>query len=81
MISFQVVIMALLGGVHRLWGPLLGVIPFTFLWEVIAAKFPNQTSLLLGVAFMLIVYFIPHGVVGRAEDLIAKLARRKGGQA
>ena len=26
-LSFQVVIMALLGGTHRLWGPLLGVIP------------------------------------------------------
>lgn len=78
MISFQVVIMALLGGVHRLWGPLLGVIPFTILWEVINAKFPNQTSLLLGISFMLIVYFIPHGVVGRAEDLVAKLGGKKG---
>lgn len=66
-LSFQVVIMALLGGVHRLWGPLVGVIPFTLLWEVIAARFPTQTVLLLGVAFLLIVYLIPHGVVGRLE--------------
>ncbi len=29
MISFLVVIMALLGGTRRLWGPLVGVIPFT----------------------------------------------------
>lgn len=79
MISFQVVIMALLGGVHRLWGPLLGVIPFTILWELISVNFPNQTTLLLGVAFMLIVYFIPHGVVGRAEELIAKFGKGKGG--
>lgn len=68
-ISFQVVIMALLGGVHRLWGPLVGVIPFTLLWELISASFPRQTTLLLGVAFLLIVYFIPHGVVGLIEDL------------
>ena len=39
-ISFQVVIMALLGGVHRLWGPLVGVIPFTILWELINARIP-----------------------------------------
>jgi branched-chain amino acid transport system permease protein len=69
-ISFQVVIMALLGGVHRLWGPLVGVIPFTLLWELINASFPAQTTLLLGVSFLLIVYFIPHGVVGLIEDLL-----------
>ena len=68
-LSFQVVIMALLGGVHRLWGPLVGVIPFTLLWELISREFPAQTTLLLGVAFLLIVYLIPHGVVGVIEDV------------
>jgi len=75
-LSFQVVIMALLGGVHRLWGPLVGVIPFTLLWEVISAHFPTQTVLLLGVAFLLIVYFIPNGVMGRIEDLVRRAAAR-----
>jgi branched-chain amino acid transport system permease protein len=74
-LSFQVVIMALLGGVHRLWGPLVGVIPFTILWELIASRFPNQTVLLLGIAFLAIVYLIPHGVVGRIEAAI-RLAGR-----
>jgi branched-chain amino acid transport system permease protein len=69
-LSFQVVIMALLGGVHRLWGPLLGVIPFTLLWELISANFPAQTTLVLGIAFLLIVYFIPRGVVGLIEDIV-----------
>ena len=71
-LSFEVVIMALLGGVHRLWGPLVGVIPFTLLWEFISAKFPAQTTLLLGACFLLIVYFIPHGVVGLIEDLVRR---------
>src|SRR6185369_17465720 len=74
-LSFEVVIMSLLGGVHRLWGPLVGVIPFTLLWEFISAKFPSQTTLLLGVAFLLIVYFIPHGFVGLIEDF----SRRRSG--
>jgi branched-chain amino acid transport system permease protein len=68
-LSFQVVIMALLGGVHRLWGPLVGVIPFTIVWEIISSKFPGHTTLFLGVAFLLIVYLIPHGFVGLVEDL------------
>jgi branched-chain amino acid transport system permease protein len=71
-LSFEVVIMALLGGVHRLWGPLVGVIPFTLLWEFISAKFPAQTTILLGACFLLIVYFIPRGVVGLIEDLVAR---------
>ena len=67
-VSFQVVIMALLGGTHRLWGPLVGVIPFVLLWELISVEFPNQTTLLLGVCFLLIVYVIPNGLTGLIED-------------
>jgi len=73
-LSFQVVIMALLGGTHRLWGPLLGVIPFVLLWEVISINFPNQTTLLLGACFLLIVYVIPNGITGLAEDVFARRA-------
>jgi branched-chain amino acid transport system permease protein len=75
-LSFQVVIMALLGGAHRLWGPLVGVIPFTILWELIAARFPGQTVLLLGIAFLLIVYLIPNGVVGRIESALRATGRK-----
>lgn len=63
-ISFQVVIMALLGGVHRLWGPLLGVIPLTLLFEYLNAYFPNHFSLILGLVFLVIVYLLPNGVAG-----------------
>ena len=41
MISFQVVIMALLGGAHRLCGPLLGVVPLMLLFELLSARFPE----------------------------------------
>ncbi len=73
--SFQVLIMALLGGVHRLYGPLLGVVPLTLLFEFLLANFPNHFSILIGIAFMLIVYAIPQGIVG----LLEKLMKRKGG--
>jgi len=75
-LSFQVVIMALLGGTHRLWGPLLGVIPFTLVWELISIEFPDQTTLLLGLCFLLIVYAIPNGFTGLIEDV---WQRRKSG--
>jgi branched-chain amino acid transport system permease protein len=78
MISFLVVIMALLGGAHRLWGPLVGVIPFYMLWDLISAHFPNQTMLVMGVAFLLIVYLIPNGVAGLIEKSTHRLKRGDG---
>jgi branched-chain amino acid transport system permease protein len=64
MLSFQVVIMALLGGAGSLLGPVLGVVPLVFLFELLSANFPNYFSILLGAAFMVIVYALPRGVVG-----------------
>ena len=75
LLSFQVVIMALLGGTGRLWGPVAGVIPFTLLWEAITRQAPNQTLLLMGLAFLLIVYVLPGGFVG----LYDRATRRWGG--
>ena len=76
-LSFQVVIMALLGGTGRLWGPLAGVIPFTLLYEFVARTAPAQTVLVLGLAFLVIVYVLPGGFVG----LWLRLRKRFGGGA
>jgi len=73
-LSFLVVIMALLGGMHRLWGPLLGVIPFTLIWEAVSIWLPNFTTLFLGITFLIIVYFLPNGVIGLLEKLRDKVA-------
>jgi branched-chain amino acid transport system permease protein len=77
MLSFQVVIMAMLGGTGRLWGPIVGVIPFTLLWEVISVSFPNQTTLLLGLCFLLIVYLLPNGFVGLFDKIRARVLARE----
>lgn len=68
-ISFEVVIMALLGGAHRLWGPALGAIPLTLLFEFLSARFPATSTLIMGVVFLLIVYALPSGVAGLWERL------------
>ena len=64
LISFQVVIMALFGGPGRLAGPLLGVVPLVLLFELLTTNFPNHFSILLGLAFIAIVYVLPNGVAG-----------------
>lgn len=63
-ISFQVVIMALLGGAGSLFGPVLGVIPLVLLFEVLTATLPNHFSIVLGVIFVFIVMVLPNGVIG-----------------
>jgi len=65
--SFQVLIMALLGGAARLHGPVLGVVPLALLFEFLSGRFPNYFSLLLGCTFLVIVYLVPHGIVGLLE--------------
>ncbi|NNM70964.1 branched-chain amino acid ABC transporter permease [Enterovirga aerilata] len=74
-ISFQALIMALLGGAGRLWGPLLGVVPLTLLFEVLGANFPNAFSILLGLVFMAIVYAVPNGIAGWFEGAWPRAVR------
>ena len=75
LVSFVVVIMAFLGGLQRLWGPVLGVIPLIVLSELLQTEFPFWYSILLGLVFMVIVYFLPRGVTGLLEDGWAALGR------
>ena len=75
MISFEVVIMALFGGAGSLFGPLLGAVPLVLLFEVLIASFPNYFSILLGAVFVLIVYGLPHGVIGLLQERVPALRR------
>jgi branched-chain amino acid transport system permease protein len=68
MVSFQVVIMALLGGLQRPWAPVLGIVPLIILSEWLQTQFPSWYSVLLGLVFMGIVYLLPNGVTGLIEE-------------
>ena len=68
--------MALLGGMQRLWGPVLGVVPLMLLSELLQVRFPFWYSVLLGLVFMVIVYFLPRGVTGLVEDAGRRCAGR-----
>ncbi|MEW9807920.1 branched-chain amino acid ABC transporter permease [Mesorhizobium marinum] len=76
-VSFLTLIMALLGGASRLWGPALGAIPLFLLFEWLSANFPNHYSILLGLLFIVIVFLLPRGVAGLLETLV----RRRTGEA
>ena len=79
-ISFLTVIMALLGGANRLWGPMLGAIPLFILFEWLSANFPNHYSIILGLMFIAIVFVVPRGVLALGEDLVGRLRRKEAAQ-
>jgi branched-chain amino acid transport system permease protein len=81
MISFLVVIMSLLGGTKRLWGPLVGVIPFVILMDFITANFSSYMPIAMGLSFLAIVYLLPQGVTGRLEQAWAWMKARRAGAA
>jgi branched-chain amino acid transport system permease protein len=71
-VSFLTVIMALLGGATRRWGPILGAVPLFLLFEWLGANFPNHFSIILGALFILIVFVLPDGVLAALEKLRKK---------
>lgn len=75
-ISFLTVVMALLGGAGRLWGPVFGAVPLFLLFEWLSANFPNHYSIILGLLFVAVVFLVPDGILTRLSEL---WARRRGG--
>jgi branched-chain amino acid transport system permease protein len=69
LVSFQVLIMALLGGIGRPWGPALGAIPLVLLFELLSGTFPHHFNIALGLCFVVIVYYLPGGVMGLLDRL------------
>lgn len=75
-VSFTAVIMALLGGANRIWGPILGAVPLFLTFEFLSANFPDHFSILLGLLFILVVFALPNGVLAALETAFG----RKGGR-
>ena len=64
-------------GHHRvmLYGPAFGVIPLVLLFEFLVRSFPYQFNVVLGAIFILIVFFLPTGVIGLLEQTGTRLLR------
>ena len=73
--------MVLIGGAGTMWGPILGVAVLTFLNQY-GQQFEIYQGIFYGLMIILIVVFLPRGVVGSLEDLyrdrIKAPARRAG---
>ena len=55
--------MAVLGGMRRFWGPLIGAAIFVVLQDYMSSQTENWKSF-VGLFFVLVVLFFPRGVLG-----------------
>jgi branched-chain amino acid transport system permease protein len=72
--SFDALLMALLGGLQTLNGPIVGAVIYRALKTTVQINF-DRWHMLIGVALILLVLFMPRGLKGVAEDLVAWRAR------
>jgi branched-chain amino acid transport system permease protein len=83
--SFLPVLMAIFGGMRELYGPVIGAVIFAYTERALRLRFPYQYMLSFGIILILVILYLPGGLVGvvpwlqnRLGGVIHKL--RKGGQ-
>jgi branched-chain amino acid transport system permease protein len=73
--SIELVTMVVLGGMASTWGAILGALVLTFLPELLVV-FEDYEVMIFGAILMLMMIFMPQGLLGGLQDLLAKLKRR-----
>jgi branched-chain amino acid transport system permease protein len=75
--SFLPAVMTMLGGVGTVYGPIIGSIFLTLLQEYLRVTLSYYFLIFLGLILMVIVLFMPNGIMGVAQNLKARLMGRK----
>jgi len=68
LLAFMPVLMAIFGGVGGLHGPVLGAAVFAYLEEVLITRFPYYYMLLFGIVLVVVVLYLPNGLVGLIQE-------------
>ena len=76
--TFDAVLMSFIGGVGTVHGPVLGALFYVILKEVLAIRWVEFHLIIFGVLFILVVLFLPGGLVeawNRARRLVSRRAK------
>lgn len=79
-LSIEFVLIVIVGGIGTIYGPLLGAAIIIPLNEFLRSLFPSLNGMnffIYGVALMLIVAFLPNGLLPFLKERLAKLTKRK----
>jgi len=73
LLSFMPVLMAIFGGMGQIYGPVIGAAVFAYLEEFLITEFPYYYMLIFGVILVVVILYLPNGLVG----LVKRLWRRR----
>jgi branched-chain amino acid transport system permease protein len=68
-LSLEILVMCLLGGWYSFFGPMLGAAVVVTL-RTIAGRYTENWTMILGVLLILLIFFMPEGVLGFLERLM-----------
>jgi len=78
--SVQILLFAIIGGLGTVWGPTLGALILVPIAEFTRAQlggsFAGAPLLLYGAVLMIVMLFMPRGILGVLRDLHQKFAQR-----
>jgi branched-chain amino acid transport system permease protein len=78
-VSIAIVLVVVLGGIGTLWGPVVGAMIVVMLSEVFRVFLSEAHVLVYGALIILVVMFLPEGIVGSMTKLRHRLViSRKG---
>ena len=75
--SLEAVVWVALGGRGSLYGPVLGAVSVNALKSWASRAYPDLWLLILGGSFVLVVMFMPNGIIGIPGQISGLLARRR----
>jgi branched-chain amino acid transport system permease protein len=80
LMSFMPVLMAIFGGTHNLYGPIVGAVFFTIIEEILIKNYQEYYMIIFGVIMVVAIVFMPKGVMGFVESAIDKRRKLGGGE-
>jgi len=88
MISVQFLLMVVAGGLHSIWGPLLGVASITILKELLRKVIPlflpeaggEYEIIVFGIILMLLMIFLPEGLTSLFKKVFRPISFKRQGR-
>lgn len=77
LLSFMPVLMAIFGGMGAFYGPILGATVFAYLEDVLITRFPYYYMLFFGIILVIVILYLPTGLVGLIQMAQKRALRRE----
>jgi len=77
--SAEILLMAILGGASTLSGPIVGAVIITLVKNVVST-YVERWNTLLGAIFVIVIIFMPYGLVPGCRQLWRRIAMKVGGR-